>query len=112
MIITGNAYLSDQFECPCMVTSFQFSKCLLRILSFLGLSILSVRLMSMCQWQILGEEIGTIYSRQKLKRLIAIQVESSEAQLESGLTQDDSYILAGALEYKVGHHSKTTNLLS
>ncbi|GMH40825.1 hypothetical protein BSKO_08729 [Bryopsis sp. KO-2023] len=48
----------------------------------------------------LGKEIGTVYSREELKRLITIHVENPEAQLESGLTQDDSHILTGALEYK------------
>ena len=49
----------------------------------------------------LGKEIGTIYSKDELKRLIAIHVENPEAQLESGLTQDDSQLLSGVLEYKV-----------
>ncbi|CAD7701894.1 unnamed protein product, partial [Ostreobium quekettii] len=50
--------------------------------------------------KVLGKEIGTVYSKDELKQLIAIHVENPDAQLTSGLTQDDSLILAGVLEYK------------
>eukprot|EP00803_Ostreobium_quekettii_P010420 evm.model.scf_2415.3 EVM.evm.TU.scf_2415.3 scf_2415:19294-23984(+) len=50
--------------------------------------------------KVLGKEIGTVYSKDELKRLIAIHVENPDAQVTSGLTQDDSRILAGVLEYK------------
>lgn len=49
----------------------------------------------------LGKEIGTVYSKEELKRLIAIHVENPEAKEVSGLTKDVSHILAGVLEYKV-----------
>ena len=51
--------------------------------------------------QVLGQEVGTVYSRQELKHLINIHVENPEHQTESGLTKDDQQLLSGALDYKV-----------
>ena len=51
--------------------------------------------------QVLGEEVGTVYSRNELKHLINIHVENPEHQNESGLTKDDQQLLSGALDYKV-----------
>ena len=42
-----------------------------------------------------------MYSKEELKRLIAIHVENPEAKEVSGLTTDVSHILTGVLEYKV-----------
>ena len=51
--------------------------------------------------QILGREVGNIYSRAELKHLIQIHVENPEHQEESGLTHEDHQLLSGALDYKV-----------
>jgi hypothetical protein len=50
--------------------------------------------------QILGREVGNIYSRAELKHLIQIHVENPEHQEESGLTVEDHQLLSGALDYK------------
>lgn len=49
---------------------------------------------------ILGQEVGTIYSRSELLKLITIHaVEDPHAMKESGLTHEDHKLLTGALEY-------------
>ena len=53
------------------------------------------------RWQVLGREVGTIYTRSELKHLIGIHVENPERQNESGLTQEDHQMLSGVLDYRV-----------
>eukprot|EP00898_Chlorokybus_atmophyticus_P008522 jgi/Chlat1/8671/Chrsp88S08059 len=48
----------------------------------------------------LGYEIGNVYSKEELIKLIAIHVENPDAQQESGLTKDDHALITGALVYK------------
>lgn len=48
----------------------------------------------------LGRDIGNVYSREELKRLIDIHVTDPDAQAESGLTNADQLLLIGALDYK------------
>lgn len=48
----------------------------------------------------LGRDIGTVYSREELKRLIDIHVMDPDAQAESGLTRADQRLIIGAFEYK------------
>ena len=48
----------------------------------------------------LGRDIGNVYSREELKRLIDIHVMDPDAQAESGLTHDDQRLIIGALDYK------------
>lgn len=48
----------------------------------------------------LGRDIGNVYSREELKRLIDIHVMDPDAQAESGLTQTDQQLIIGALDYK------------
>lgn len=48
----------------------------------------------------LGRDIGNVYSREELKRLIDIHVTDPDAQAESGLTCADQLLLIGALDYK------------
>ncbi|KAK9806553.1 hypothetical protein WJX73_000035 [Symbiochloris irregularis] len=48
--------------------------------------------------RVLGEELGTVYSRNELKHLINIHVENPHA--DSALTREDQQLLAGALDYK------------
>ena len=48
----------------------------------------------------LGRDIGNVYSREELKRLIDIHVMDPDAQAESGLTRADQRLIIGALEYK------------
>lgn len=48
----------------------------------------------------LGDDIGTIYSQEELKRLITIHVENPHAAQESGLTPADHMLLQGALSFK------------
>ena len=47
----------------------------------------------------LGRDIGNVYSREELKRLITIHA-MPDAQAESGLTRDDQRLIIGALDYK------------
>lgn len=49
---------------------------------------------------LLGEDIGTVYSQEELKRLITIHVENPQAAQESGLTHADHVLLQGALSFK------------
>ncbi|CAD7699841.1 unnamed protein product [Ostreobium quekettii] len=46
----------------------------------------------------LGRYVGTIYSKDEIKRLIDIHAEDPEAQRECGLTTEDHKMLIGALE--------------
>lgn len=48
----------------------------------------------------LGRDIGNVYSREELKRLIDIHVMDPDAQAESGLTHADQRLIIGALDYK------------
>ena len=48
----------------------------------------------------LGRDIGNVYSREELKRLIDIHVTDPDAQAESGLTHADQRLIIGALDYK------------
>ena len=50
--------------------------------------------------KLLGTDIGTIYSKDELKRLIELHATDPKAIEESGLTIDDHRLLIGALEYK------------
>ena len=45
--------------------------------------------------------MGTVYNREELKTLIALHVDNPDAQLASGLTQEDSQIMSAVLDYKV-----------
>jgi len=47
----------------------------------------------------LGKDIGNVYSREELKRLITIHA-MPDTQAESGLTRDDQRLIIGALDYK------------
>ncbi|GMH35478.1 hypothetical protein BSKO_03346 [Bryopsis sp. KO-2023] len=49
---------------------------------------------------VLGRDIGMVYSREELKRLIDLHYEDPEAQKESHLTFEDHKLLIGSLEYK------------
>lgn len=49
---------------------------------------------------ILGRDIGNVYSREELKRLIDIHTFDPDAQAESGLTRADQRLIIGALDYK------------
>lgn len=51
--------------------------------------------------QVLGREVGTIYTRSELKHLIGIHVENPEHRNESGLTREDHQMLSGVLDYRV-----------
>lgn len=49
---------------------------------------------------LLGREVGTVFSKDELKKLIQIHVMNPDAQIESGLTREDEKLLTGALEFK------------
>ena len=48
----------------------------------------------------LGNEVGTMYSTDELKRLVAIHVTDPQANAESGLTLEDQRMISGVLDYK------------
>lgn len=48
----------------------------------------------------LGQYVGTVYSKDELKKLIDIHVEDPEAQRECGLTEEDHKLLIGTLDLK------------
>eukprot|EP00899_Mesostigma_viride_P005791 jgi/Mesvir1/15212/Mv06442-RA.2 len=48
----------------------------------------------------LGADLGTVYTRDELLKLIEIHVQNPAAQQESGLTHDDHALITGALDYK------------
>ena len=45
--------------------------------------------------------MGTVYNREELKTLINLQVDNPDAQLASGLTEEDSHIMSAVLDYRV-----------
>jgi len=57
----------------------------------------------------LGQEVGTMYNKQELKRLIELHTEHPAAMLESGLTRDERNLLTGALEYA---HKKVADVMT
>lgn len=50
--------------------------------------------------KLLGKDIGSVYNRQEMKRLIDIHVTDPDAAEESGLNAEDGKLLTGALDFK------------
>ena len=50
--------------------------------------------------RVLGREVGTVYTRDQLRALVAIHVENPDASQASGLTTGDQQIMQGVLNYK------------
>ncbi|KAK3264504.1 hypothetical protein CYMTET_26766 [Cymbomonas tetramitiformis] len=87
------------------------AKCIWLVQIFIVLMFVIAWPISLVLDQVLGSDIGSVYSKNELKELINIHVENPDAAEESGLTRDDQTLITGALEYKDKHvHDVMTSL--